>query len=181
MNELFDLLIDQINNGFPIQISGNRGTIEKVISRFIEEFPRYEVFVSDKIKATLPVYNKYGIGIADLSNISELDVFKTERYAYFCTPEESEKSPHNKEPLYITLKGLYPNIHEIIDNRHYFHVTNHASYETVLEYILESDAKEVIIDSIRAKESRVDSLYNSLREEKYLEGKKILKLEESLL
>lgn len=171
---LMDSISDNLSYDGPMQISGHRGTIEKVILKFIEEFPTHKIYLSKNILASLEVYRKFGWPFEPAENFGNINeiIPEDKKYIYFCTPSETEYYNHNWNTLHYRLSGLRSAASEYITrNGDIFDcfLTAHASYATTIEYILKTKAKRVIIDKIRGSETRATSLKNSLSELKVME------------
>ena len=177
---LMDLISDNISYDGPIQISGHRGTIEKVILRFIEDFPTHEIYLSKNILASIEVYRKFNWAFHPsqiFGNINEI-IPEDKKYIYFCTPSETHGYSHNYDNLHFRLTGLHSGSSEYIlknGDGDIFdcYLTAHASYETTIEYILKTKAKRVIIDKIRGSETRANSLKKNLDSLKDFEQKEV--------
>ena len=171
---LMDSISDNLSYDGPIQISGHRGTIEKVILKFIEDFPTHKIYLSKNILASIHVYRKFNWAFAPAEHFGNIDevVLKDKKYIYFCTPNETEKFNHNWDIYHYRLTGFRSSSTEyIIRNENIFDcfLTAHASYDTTIQYILKTKAKRVIIDKIRGSEARAHSLKNSLSSLKFFE------------
>ena len=174
LEQLMDTIGDNLSYDRPIQVSGHRGTIEKVILEFMDKFKDHKIYLSKNILASIHVYRKFKWAFAPEEEYGMIEevMLKDKKYAYFCNPNETENFNHQYDPLYFRLSGFNSLATEYIRrNEDIFDCffTAHASYETTIEYIKKSKAKRVIIDKIRGSETRACSLKDSLSERKDFE------------
>lgn len=176
-----EMLVDKFseisNQDRAFQFCARRGTIEKVMQVMADKFPNIPVLVSKVLQRTLNIYNEEGFQITNpLKCISDVDLTEIPKYLYFCTTQDDNIEVHCEKPILFTLSGFeLGNSKEYIkedpDNENHYNcfVTAHASYQTYIEFILQTEAKNVIIDNSRTN-SNLEKTLKAFKEEGALEN-----------
>jgi putative mRNA 3-end processing factor len=165
-NRLVDLVQEEIEQGKPVLIKAHRGRMQEVMSLLDNKLISAVKYLADEKDIKLmQVYNKYGIPcmreiITTNSNptanrIINYGINGGLPFIHFC-PIGAHMEEEDYGVMTIRLSsdtkvfGGYA-IREIGNNKYVLDLSDHASYENILNYVKATGAKCVITDNARTK------------------------------